>query len=67
MIVLIVLLLDLRSELIVMHKLLSNLKIDINSSLYLKDPESSPLGRKIVKKSIDLIDIYGIEELISKN
>jgi len=62
MIVLIVLLLDLRSELIVMHKLLSNLKIDINSSLYLKDPESSPLGRKIVKKSIDLIDIYGIEE-----
>ena len=62
MIVLIVLLLDLRSELIVMHKLLSNLKIDINSSLYLKDPKSSPLGRKIVKKSIDLIDIYGIEE-----
>lgn len=45
-----------------MHNLLSNLRVDINSSLYLKDPESSPLGLKIVKSSIDLIDLYGIEE-----
>lgn len=45
-----------------MHNILSNLRIDINSSLYLKDPESSPLGQKIIKSSIDLIDLYGIEE-----
>lgn len=45
-----------------MHNLLSNLRVDINSSLYLKDPESSVLGQNIVKSSIDLIDLHGIEE-----
>jgi AcrR family transcriptional regulator len=45
-----------------MHHILTNLRIDINSSLYLKDPESSPLGQKIIKSSIDLIDNHGIED-----
>lgn len=45
-----------------MHNILSNLRVDINSSLYLKDPESSQLGINIVKSSIDLIDANGIEE-----
>ncbi len=45
-----------------MHHILSNLRIDINSSLFLKDPESSPLGQKIIKSSIDLIDHHGIED-----
>lgn len=45
-----------------MLNILTNLRIDINSSLYLKDPESSPLGQKIIKSSIDLIDLHGIEE-----
>jgi hypothetical protein len=45
-----------------MHNILSSLRVDINSDLYLKDPESSPLGLKIVKSSIDLIDLHGIEE-----
>ncbi|NEV94593.1 TetR/AcrR family transcriptional regulator [Psychroflexus sp. YR1-1] len=45
-----------------MHNLLSSLRVDINSSLYLKDPESSSLGINIVKSSIDLIDLHGIEE-----
>lgn len=45
-----------------MHKILSNLRVDVNSNLYLKDPESSSLGINIVKSSIDLIDLYGIEE-----
>lgn len=45
-----------------MHNLLSNFRVDINSSLYIKDPESSSLGINIVKSSIDLIDVHGIEE-----
>lgn len=45
-----------------MHNLLSSLRIDINSSLYLKDPESSALGKNIVKSSIELIDLHGLEE-----
>ena len=45
-----------------MDKLLSSLRVDINSNLYLKDPESSSLGLKIIRSSVDLIDFYGIEE-----
>lgn len=45
-----------------MDKILSSFKVDINSNLYLKDPESSSLGLKIVISSVDLIDLYGIEE-----
>jgi hypothetical protein len=39
---------------------------DINPSIYIKDPESSDLGRKIVKRSIDLIHDYGIEAFTFK-
>jgi AcrR family transcriptional regulator len=45
-----------------MHRLQANFKVNINQSLYLKDPESSSLGKKIVKTSIDLIDDHGLEE-----
>ena len=45
-----------------MQSLQANFKVNINSSLYLKDPESSALGKKIVKSSIELIDLYGLEE-----
>ncbi|WP_019037584.1 helix-turn-helix domain-containing protein [Psychroflexus tropicus] len=45
-----------------MHNLLSNFRVDVNPSLYLKDPESSSLGQNIIKSSIDLIDLHGIEE-----
>lgn len=51
-----------RFKVLYMHRLLSNLKVDINSNLYLKDPESSSLGLKIIKSSVDLIDLHGIEE-----
>ena len=37
------------------------LQIEINPELYLKNPNSSELGRKIVAKSIELIDKMGFE------
>lgn len=44
-----------------MDSLLSNLKISVNESLYLKDPESTELGRKIIEQSILLIDEMGFD------
>lgn len=44
-----------------MKRILSNFKIQINENIYLKDPESSNLGRKIIDHSILLIDEIGFE------
>jgi AcrR family transcriptional regulator len=44
-----------------MINLITSVKIAINSNLYLKDPESSDLGLKILHKGIDLINAYGFE------
>jgi AcrR family transcriptional regulator len=49
-----------------MENLLSNLKITINEKLYLKDPETSELGHKILKNSILLIDEIGFEAFTFK-
>ena len=40
-----------------MPNLLSNVKITINEKLYVKDPETSELGRNILKNSILLNSI----------
>ena len=45
-----------------MKNLIASVKIAITSQLYLKDPESSELGLKIVHKGIDLINSIGFEE-----
>ena len=45
-----------------MRDLLSNVSIQVNDSLYLKNPESSDLGRKIIKSSIDMIHEIGFED-----
>ena len=45
-----------------MESLLSNIKININPAVYLKDPESSELGKNIVSNSIVLIDELGLED-----
>lgn len=45
----------------IMDSLLSNLKISVNDSLYLKDPEGTELGRKIIEQSILLIDEIGFD------
>jgi AcrR family transcriptional regulator len=49
-----------------MQNLLSNLKITINEKLYVKDPETSELGRNILKNSILLIDEIGFEAFTFK-
>lgn len=49
-----------------MQQLLLNLKISVPEKLYVKDPESSILGKRIVKNSIILIDQLGFEEFTFK-
>ena len=44
-----------------MNNLLSNVKININENLYLKDPYSSELGKKITLHSLELIEEIGFE------
>ena len=44
-----------------MDKILSNFKIVVQESIYNKDPESSDLGKRIVKHSIELIDKIGFD------
>jgi len=45
-----------------MEELLSKVHIQINENIYLKNPESSELGRKIIKSSVDKIDELGFED-----
>ncbi len=44
-----------------MDGLLVNIKISVNEKIYLKDPESSALGKRILKHSIELIHAIGFE------
>ncbi|WP_111707719.1 TetR/AcrR family transcriptional regulator [Lutibacter citreus] len=45
-----------------MRSILSNIKIEIPQGIYLKDPESSTLGKKIIENSIVLIVEIGFED-----
>jgi len=45
-----------------MKDLISQLQIQVNEKIYLKDPNSSELGRKIVRYGIELIDSIGFEK-----
>lgn len=49
-----------------MDRLLSNLKITVPEKIYVKDPESSDLGKRIVEYSITLIDDIGFEAFTFK-
>jgi AcrR family transcriptional regulator len=44
-----------------MQELLKNLQIKVNEKTYLKDPESSDLGKRIIENSISLINDIGFE------
>ncbi len=44
-----------------MDLLLRKMSIQVNEHIYLKDPESSDLGRKIISGSIEMIDAIGLE------
>ena len=39
-----------------------SVQLDINSNLYMRDPQSSSLGRRIVEHSVLLIDQLGLEQ-----
>lgn len=49
-----------------MDSILNNLKIQVNSKIYVKDPETSTLGKKIIEHSILLINEVGFEEFTFK-
>ena len=49
-----------------MNSLLSNLKIAVPEKIYVKDPESSDLGRRIVEHSIIIIDDIGFDSFTFK-
>ncbi len=49
-----------------MNSLLSNLRISVPECLYVKDPESSDLGKKIIEESILQIDEFGFEKMTFK-
>lgn len=49
-----------------MENLLRNLKISIPEKIYLKDPETSELGKKILEHSILIIDEIGFENFTFK-
>jgi AcrR family transcriptional regulator len=49
-----------------MQNILSNITISVNDKLYVKNPETSELGKKIIEKSILLIDEVGFENFTFK-
>lgn len=49
-----------------MQNLFTNFKITINDKLYVKDPETSDLGKKILQNSILLIDEIGFDAFTFK-
>ncbi len=49
-----------------MQSFLSNIKIKVNEKIYVKDPETSVLGKKILEESILLIDEIGFDTFTFK-
>jgi AcrR family transcriptional regulator len=49
-----------------MDSLLNSIHIKVNEKTYVKDPESSSLGKKIIQESIILINEIGFEEYTFK-
>ena len=49
-----------------MNTVIANFKIQINDKIYVKDPETSDLGRKILEQSIILIDEIGFDNFTFK-
>ncbi len=62
----IVILLYLRIKFFSMISLLSNLKIAVPDKIFIKDPESSDLGKRIIEHSILLIDDIGFDSFTFK-
>ncbi len=45
---------------------IASIKLKINEKIFVRDPEQTELGRKIIKQSIDLIDEVGFEKFTFK-
>ena len=45
-----------------METILSNIRLQVNESLHIKDPESSELGISIIQSGIELINELGFED-----
>lgn len=50
-----------RYKITIMESLLSSVQIQVGPKIFLKDPETSDLGRKIISGSIDVINEIGFE------
>jgi len=59
-------LLYLQPNILLMINLLSNLKISVPDKIYIKDPESSDLGKRIIEHSILLIEEIGFDSFTFK-
>ena len=49
-----------------MNTILANVKIQVNEKIYVKNPETSPLGKKIIEQGIILIDEIGFDNFTFK-
>lgn len=49
-----------------MDKLMLAIRIEVNDKIYMKNPESSDLGKKIIEESIFMIDEMGFESFTFK-
>lgn len=49
-----------------MKNLMSNIKIVVPEKIYIKDPETSDLGKRIIQYSIELIDEVGFDNFTFK-
>jgi len=49
-----------------MQELLKNIQIKVNNNIYIKDPESSELGKNIITTSINMIHDIGLEAFTFK-
>ena len=55
-----------KTNTLIMHNLLSNLKIAVPEKIFVKDPESSALGKRIIEHSILLINEIGFDSFTFK-
>lgn len=46
-----------------MNRIVSHVKFNVNPELYLKDPESSEIGKRLLMQAINIIDKKGFERL----
>lgn len=49
-----------------MEKLLAHIRISVNDKLFLKDPDTSDLGKKILSQAIQMIEESGLEQFTFK-